>query len=113
MIAVLYSAMALAEIGDRDAEAFAREVIAGTPADQYTDHGLAWVTIGKACAGRDPGAAADAGLRAVEANRAWPSVRVETRVRRLHRDLSRQHGDVAEVVRLGEACAELRPAADA
>jgi hypothetical protein len=76
-------------------------------------HGLGWVTVGKVRAGRDPadpGAAADAGLRAFEVNRAWPSSSVENGVRRLHRDLSERHEDVAEVVRLGEACRELRPA---
>jgi hypothetical protein len=45
-------------------------------------------------------------------NRAWPDVFVEDRARRLYRDLSREHGKVAEVVRLGEACSLLRPAVD-
>ncbi len=109
---LLYSAIALADIGDRDAEVFAREAIAGIPADQYQAHGLAWVTIGKARADSDPGAAADAGLRALEANRAWPSVPVKDGARSLHRTLARDHGKVAEVVRLGKACQALRPAVD-
>jgi hypothetical protein len=109
---LLFSAMVLAEIEDnRGAEAFAREMIAGTSVDIYQDHGLAWVTIGKACASRDPGTAADAGIQAIEINRVWPSVNVEARVRRLHRDLARDHGKVAEVARLGEAVATLRPPA--
>jgi hypothetical protein len=109
---VLYSAMTLADIGDRDAELLARDVIANIPDDQYIDHGFAWTAIGKALAGSDPGAAADAGLRAVEMNRAWPSTPIESRVRRLHRALARDHRDVAEVVQLGEAVATLRrPAA--
>jgi hypothetical protein len=110
---LLYSALALADVGDREAEPLAREMIAGSPADRHIDHAFAWTAIGTALAGRDPGAAADAGLRAVEANRAWPSVGVENGVRRLHRDLSREHGDVAEVARLGQACQALRLAADA
>ncbi len=108
---LLYSAQALADIGGRGAEVFARQVIEGVPiANDYQAHGLAWVTVGKALAGRDPGAAADAGLRALEVNQSWPSMSVEARTRRLHRDLSRRHGDVAEVVQLGEACRALRPA---
>ncbi len=107
---LIFSAMVLAELEDgRAAEAFAREAIAGTPANQYMSHGHAWVTIGKALTGRDPGAAADAGLRAAEANTAWPAVDIETRIRDLHRHLARDHGDVAEVSRLGEACTALRP----
>jgi hypothetical protein len=39
-------------------------------------------------------------------------VSVENGVRRLHRTLARDHGKVAEVVRLGEAVATLRPAAN-
>ncbi len=108
---VLHSAMTLADIGDRGAELLARDVIANVPDDQYIDHGFAWTAIGKALAASDPGAAADAGLRAVEANRHWPSTPVVTCVRRLHRTLARDRGGVAEVVRLGEAVAELRPAA--
>jgi hypothetical protein len=107
----VYSAMALAELGDRSAEVFAREVIAGAPAAE--DRGLAWVAVGSSRAGRDPGAAAEAGLCALEATRSWPSTPVETDVRGLHRALIREHGRVAEVVRLGEACAALRPAVDA
>ncbi len=111
---LIWSAMVLVEIKDnRTAEAFAREMMAGTPADDYQAHGFAWVTIGKARAGRDPGTAADAGLRALEAIRAWPSVHVEDGARQLHRDLSQRHGDVAEVVQLGEACQALRPSVDA
>ncbi len=106
---LLFSAMALADLDDgRAAEAFACEAIAGTPAAHYQDHGLALVTIGKARATSDPGAAADAGLRALEVNRAWPEVSVERRIHRLYRGLSREHGNVAEVVRLGDACAALR-----
>jgi transcriptional regulator with XRE-family HTH domain len=110
---LLYSAIVFAELGEQQrAEAFAREMVAGTPAEQYKDHGLAQAAIGKALAGRDPGAAADAGLRTLDANRMWPSVHVESRVRRLHRDLAGEHGDVAEVIQLGEAVATLRrPAA--
>jgi hypothetical protein len=108
----LYSAIALADIGDRDAETIAGEALAAFPADAYQAHGLGWAAIGKARAGRDPGAAADAGLRALDVNRAWPSTAVEARVRRLHRTLARDHGDVAEVARLGEAVAVLRPAAN-
>jgi hypothetical protein len=110
---LIFSAMALADTGDpAAAEALAREAIAGIPADQYMSHGHAWVTVGKALAGHDPGAAADAGLRAHEADRRWPSVDIESRVRRLHRTLAREHGDVAEVVHLGEAVAAPRPAAN-
>jgi hypothetical protein len=107
-----HSAMVLVELGDdREAESLARERLAGTPADEdYLARGVNWLTIGKALAGRDPGAAADAGLSAHEANRVWPESSVETRVRQLHRNLSREHGKVAEVVRLGEACTTLRPA---
>jgi hypothetical protein len=107
----LYSAVALADIGDRDAETIAGEALAAFPADAYQAHGLGWAAIGKARAGHDPGAAADAGLRALDVNRAWPSTAVESRIRRLHRTLAREHGDVAEVVRFGEAVATLRPAA--
>jgi hypothetical protein len=109
---VHFSAMVLADIGDRDAEVVALEAIAGMPADDYYEaRASAWVTVGKARAERDPGAAADAGLRALAINRVWPEVFVEARARQLHRDLSRDHGMVAEVAQLGDAVAALRPVA--
>jgi hypothetical protein len=107
---LLYSAMALVEIGDyRDAETFAHEVMAGTPVNRYEGRGIAWLTIGQALAGRDPGAAADAGLQALASARSWPSAYIDRHVRRLHRDLS-HHGKVAEVVQLGAACEAARSA---
>lgn len=106
-----FSAMVLVELGDdREAEVLARERLAGAPDDDYQAQALDWLTIGKALASSEPGAAADAGLRALEANGAWPEVSVETRARQLHRTLTREHGSVVEVVRLGEAVAALRPA---
>ncbi len=111
-VEVLYMAMILADIGGQGAEGLAREAVAGTPADRYQAHGLAWVAVGKAGASSDPGVAADAGLRALEMNSMWPEVSVEDGVCRLHRTLARDHGDVAEVVQLGEACRALRPAVD-
>jgi transcriptional regulator with XRE-family HTH domain len=105
-----FSAMALVEIGDhQEAEAFAREELAGTPTNLYESRGIAWLTIGQALAGRDPGAAADAGLQALASARSWPSAYIDRHVRRLHRDLSR-HGKVAEVAQLGAACEAARSA---
>jgi hypothetical protein len=109
---LLYTAATLVELGDPDTELIARETIAGTPVDHHQAHGLAWATIGRSLAGRDPGAAADAGLRALDAVRTWPEVSVEDRVRRLHRDLAARHRGVAEVARLGAACGALQHAHD-
>jgi hypothetical protein len=110
---LLYTSMTLAELGDVGAEPLARELVDGLPAaGRHEDRALAWATIGRTQADRDPGAAADAGLRALEATRAWPSTPVEDRVRRLHANLAARHRGVAEVARLGHACGALRPAHD-
>jgi hypothetical protein len=109
-IEVIYLATVLADIGDRSAEAFAREAIAGTPANDHQAVGMAYTALGKALTRRDPGAAADAGLRALDANSSWPSVGVENGIRGLCHTLSRRHGGIAEVVRLEQACRKFRPA---